>query len=137
MAICENIIIIMFLLLILSIFSKVLLQDFQHIVAHPDILPELVALRLVEYIFFLIPKVCVLFLSWKLRTLHNFNFRGLMKKRFPNVKTGTLAGDVGVTVAKFLNGISYQAIKDEYEKDFGQIDAVIGKVSLPIFFVQF
>lgn len=51
-----------------------------------------------------------------------------MKRRFPNVRSGTLAGDVGVTVAKFLNGINYQAIKDEFEKDFGQIDAVIGKV---------
>lgn len=51
-----------------------------------------------------------------------------MKRRFPNIRNGTLAGDVGVTVAKFLNGINYQAIKDEFEKDFGQIDAVIGKV---------
>lgn len=80
--------------------GQVLLQDFQHIVAHPDILPELVPLR------------------------------GLMKRRFPNVRNGTLAGDVGVTVAKFLNGINYQAIKDEFEKDFGQIDAVIGKLNM-------
>lgn len=74
------------------------LTDFNFIVAHPSILPELVVLR------------------------------GLMKKRFPNPKAGTLDVDLDVIVKKFLNGISYKATKDEHEKDFGKIDTIIGTV---------
>ncbi|CAG9772235.1 unnamed protein product [Ceutorhynchus assimilis] len=76
--------------------GKVLLQDFQHIIAHPDILPELVVLR------------------------------GVMKRRFPNPRNGTLDIDLKLVVDRYLHGISYQAVKDEYEKDFGQIVAVLG-----------
>lgn len=76
------------------------MQDFQYVVAHPNILPELAALR------------------------------GLLKRRFPNPHSGTLDPDL-VTVAKrFINGISYTAKKDEYEKDFGTVDTVIGTVSI-------
>lgn len=80
--------------------GEISLQDFQFIVAHSEILPELVVLR------------------------------GLMKKRFPNPKLGTLDVNLGELVNKFLNGISYSAVKDEYEKDFGIVDTVIGTVSI-------
>ncbi|XP_066142320.1 large ribosomal subunit protein uL1 [Euwallacea fornicatus] len=80
--------------------GQVLLTDFQYIVAHPDIMPELVVLR------------------------------GLMKKNFPNPKAGTLNTDIGKVVQRLLHGISYQAIKDEFEKDFGKIDAVLGTLNM-------
>lgn len=80
--------------------GKVLLQNFKFYIAHPDIIPELVALR------------------------------GLMKKTFPSVKSGTLSEDLTSLVTKFLNGISYTAHRDEYEKDFGSIETVIGTVSM-------
>ncbi|XP_066251366.1 large ribosomal subunit protein uL1 [Euwallacea similis] len=80
--------------------GQVLLSDFQYIVAHPDILPELVILR------------------------------GVMKKNFPNPKIGTLDIEVGKVVQRLLHGISYQAFKDEFEKDFGKIDAVLGTLNM-------
>lgn len=79
--------------------GTILLQDFQYIVAHPNILPELVPLR------------------------------GLMKRRFPNPKNGTLEVDLKLAIDRFLNGISYSAVRDEYEKDFGLIQTTIGTVS--------
>lgn len=78
------------------------LLDFQHIIAHPNILPELAPLR------------------------------GLMKKKFPSPNHGTLSVDMAATTLKFLNGISYSARKDEFEKDFGVAETVIGTVSFYI-----
>ncbi|ERL89871.1 39S ribosomal protein L1, mitochondrial [Dendroctonus ponderosae] len=80
--------------------GQVLLQDFQHVIAHPDILAELLVLR------------------------------GIMKKKFPNTKSGTLDANLGPVVDRFLNGIAYQALKDEYEHDFGQIETVIGTLNM-------
>lgn len=76
------------------------LQDFQYYIAHPNILPELVSLR------------------------------GLMKRKFPNLKAGTLSADLSNVVARFLDGITYSAVKDEYEKDFGIIETMIGTVRI-------
>lgn len=79
--------------------GQISLQNYNYYVAHTDILAELVALR------------------------------GLMKRKFPNPRTGTLDVDMKTTVERVLHGISYTAIKDEFEKDFGIINIVIGKVS--------
>ncbi|KAK5649188.1 hypothetical protein RI129_000217 [Pyrocoelia pectoralis] len=76
------------------------LQDFQFVVAHPNILPELVSIR------------------------------GIMKKKFPNPKNGTLSADMQASVTKYLNGVTYSAIRDEHEKDFGLIETVIGTLSM-------
>lgn len=78
--------------------GQVLLQDFNYYIAHTDIMPELVSLR------------------------------GLMKKKFPNPKSGTLDVDMKKTIERLLYGINYSAVKDDYEKDFGVIQTVIGKV---------
>lgn len=82
--------------------GDVLLKDFQYVIAHTNILPELVTLR------------------------------GLMKKKFPNPKSGTLTADVVSSVKKFSNGINYTVSKDEYEKDFGLLETSIGPVSVTI-----
>ncbi|XP_060526869.1 large ribosomal subunit protein uL1m [Cylas formicarius] len=76
------------------------LQDFRYVAAHPDILPELVVLR------------------------------GLMKRKFPNPKLGTLELDLGKVVDRYLNGITYTAQKDEFEKDFGLITTIIGTLDM-------
>ncbi|KAF5300097.1 hypothetical protein FQA39_LY11289 [Lamprigera yunnana] len=76
------------------------LHDFQYVIAHPNILPELVAVR------------------------------GLMKRKFPNPKNGTLDIDLTSAVTKFLSGIEYSATKDEHEKDFGLIETVIGTLDM-------
>lgn len=60
--------------------------------------------------------------------------RGLLKRRFPNPKAGTLDVNVLQAVDKFMNGINYSATKDEYEKDYGVINTVIGTVCI-LFYV--
>lgn len=75
------------------------LSDYQYVLAHPEILPELVTLR------------------------------GLMKKKFPNPKNGSLGVDIPAMVQHFKNGIEYSAIRDENQLDFGLITTSIGTVS--------
>uniref|UniRef100_A0A1B0D1M8 Uncharacterized protein n=1 Tax=Phlebotomus papatasi TaxID=29031 RepID=A0A1B0D1M8_PHLPP len=72
------------------------LSDYQYVLAHPEILPELVTLR------------------------------GLMKKKFPNPKNGSLGVDIPSMVQHFKNGIEYSAIRDENQLDFGLITTSIG-----------
>lgn len=79
------------------------LQDFNYVVAHPNILPELVVLR------------------------------GLMKRKFPNPKNNTLGIDMNEMVKKYLHGVTYQAVKDEHEQDFGIIECCVGPVSVFLF----
>lgn len=80
--------------------GNLLLSDYQYILAHPNILAELVALR------------------------------GLMKKKFPNPKGGTLGTEVEEMVQRYLNGIQYRAVKDEYQQDFGLVEACIGTLNM-------
>lgn len=80
--------------------GDLLLTDYQYIVAHPNILPDLIPLR------------------------------GLMKKRFPNPKAGTLGTNLEEMVQKFMNGIQYSATKDENQKDFGIISTSFGTLNL-------
>lgn len=80
--------------------GKVILSEYHYIVAHPNILPDLVSVR------------------------------GLMKRKFPNPKTDTLGIDVAGMVERFLNGINYQAQRDQNQETFGLINTCIGTVSL-------
>ncbi len=81
------------------------LQDYQYVVAHTNVLPDLVPIR------------------------------GLMKKKFPNPKNGTLGTNLTELVQKFCNGIQYSVSKDENQQDFGLITTTIGTVSLLFFFL--
>lgn len=80
--------------------GELLLSDYQYIIAHPNILPELVALR------------------------------GLMKRKFPNPKSETLGANLAEMIVKFSNGISYSAAKDEYQQNFGLITASVGTLDM-------
>lgn len=73
--------------------------DYQFILAHPDIMPEMLALR------------------------------GLLKKKFPSPKSETLGIDLGAMVAKFMNGLSISGKRDEYQENFGLVQTCIGTVS--------
>lgn len=77
-----------------------MLTDFQHILAHPNILPELVALR------------------------------GLLKRKFPNPKAETLGTNLAEMITRFSNGVNYTATKDEHQQDFGLITTSIGTLNL-------
>lgn len=77
-----------------------MLTDYQYIIAHPNILAELVALR------------------------------GLLKRKFPNPKSETLGTNLTEMIQRFSNGISYAAAKDEHQQDFGLITTCIGTLSM-------
>ena len=76
------------------------LGDYQYVIAHPNVLPDLVQIR------------------------------GLMKKKFPNPKSGTLGANLEELIQKFMNGIQYSAVKDEHQNDFGLISTAIGTVDM-------
>jgi large subunit ribosomal protein L1 len=80
--------------------GDLLLTDYQYIVAHPNILPDIVPIR------------------------------GLMKKKFPNPKSGTLGANIDELVTRFMNGIQYSAIKDENQNDFGVISTAVGTIDM-------
>ncbi|KAH8359666.1 hypothetical protein KR093_008240 [Drosophila rubida] len=80
--------------------GELILSDYQYIIAHPNILAELVALR------------------------------GLMKRKFPNPKSETLGTNLAEMIVKFSNGISYGASKDEYQQNFGLITASVGTLDM-------
>ncbi|XP_071442972.1 large ribosomal subunit protein uL1m [Hetaerina americana] len=75
-------------------------HDYDYFVAHVDILTEIIALR------------------------------GLMKKKFPNPRSGTLVEDIEKSIKKFSTGIIYNAQRDEFEEDYGWIDACIGTLDM-------
>lgn len=76
------------------------LKEYDYILAHPNILPDLVTLR------------------------------GLLKKRFPSPKSGTLGVNITEMVNKFKNGIQYSAEADDNQHDFGLVTACIGKLGM-------
>ncbi|KAJ6638193.1 39S ribosomal protein L1, mitochondrial [Pseudolycoriella hygida] len=80
--------------------GDVLMSDYQFVLAHPNIMPDLVSIR------------------------------GLMKRKFPNPRAGTLGVDLSHMVYQFLTGIQYRAIPDEYQKNFGKIDTCIGTINM-------
>lgn len=74
--------------------------DYQFILAHPDIMPEMLALR------------------------------GLLKKRFPSAKNETLGVNLFELVTRFINGIFISGRRDEFQENFGVVKTSIGYVSL-------
>ncbi|XP_052888555.1 39S ribosomal protein L1, mitochondrial [Anopheles moucheti] len=77
------------------------LAEYPFVLAHPNILPELVVIR------------------------------GLLKKnKFPNPRTGTLGVNLAEMIEKYAHGINYNAAKDEQQKDFGSIVACIGTLQM-------
>lgn len=69
-------------------------------IAHPNIMPEMVSIR------------------------------GLMKRKFPNPKNGTLGMNLAEMVEQYKNGIQYSAAKDEFQQNYGIVRTCIGTVSI-------
>ncbi|CAH0399283.1 unnamed protein product [Chilo suppressalis] len=76
------------------------LSDYDYVIAHPNIITDLVPIR------------------------------GLMKKRFPNVRAGTLDPQVGVLVKKFAAGVQYRVVKDEHQQNHGSVEVPIGRLNM-------
>ena len=82
--------------------GDVSMHDFEFALAHPNILPELVSIR------------------------------GLMRKKFPNVKLGTLGPDLKGMIEKFQNGIKYKAVRDMNQQNYGEISTAIGSLDMDV-----
>lgn len=81
--------------------GDVRLTDYNYVLAHPNIMPELISLR------------------------------GLLRRKLPNPKSETLGTDLPLLVKRFLNGISYRTSKDESQENFGLIETCIGTLNMP------
>lgn len=80
--------------------GDMVLADYQYIVAHPSVLPEMVPIR------------------------------GLMKKKFPNPKNGTLGADMKEMIERFMNGIQYSGKRDDNQQDFGLVTTAFGTLDM-------
>ncbi|XP_046389758.1 50S ribosomal protein L1 [Ischnura elegans] len=80
--------------------GEISVHDYDYFVAHSDILTEIVALR------------------------------GLMKRKFPSARNGTLVEDIEKSIKRFSTGLFYTALRDQFEEDYGWIDACIGTLDM-------
>lgn len=86
--------------------GNVNVKNFDYVVAHPNIIPDLISIR------------------------------PLMKKEFPNVKTGNLGVDVASIVRRFAHGVQYTAKKDQIEQDYGTVEVTFGKLDMEVTHLQ-
>ncbi|XP_050484382.1 50S ribosomal protein L1 [Bombus huntii] len=56
--------------------------------------------------------------------------RGLLKKRFPNLRTGTLGNNMSQLVRKYKDGIAYTAEPHNSFKEYGQINVTFGLLNM-------
>ncbi|XP_008559084.1 50S ribosomal protein L1 [Microplitis demolitor] len=76
------------------------INDFHAAVAHPEIMVDLTVIR------------------------------GLMKRKFPNPRTGTLGLDLSLMIKKILHGIKYVAKPYERQTQYGTVTTPIGLLSM-------
>lgn len=62
--------------------------------------------------------------------------RGLLKKKFPNVRIGTLGTDMKKLVTKFKNGIGYTAIPHKTFKEYGEINVTFGLLDMNMKYLE-
>lgn len=74
-------------------------HDFDHLVCHPDIYVDLAEVR------------------------------GILGSYFPNKTKGNIGGDIPALVHRFLTGLDYSVIKDDFEKDFAHILLPFGRLN--------
>lgn len=80
--------------------GDVKLTDYQFVIAHPNIMADMVAIR------------------------------GLLKRKFPNPKNGTLGVNLAAMIKQYMNGIQYAVTKDEHQQNFGVIRTCIGTLEM-------
>ncbi|CAH0723508.1 unnamed protein product, partial [Brenthis ino] len=80
--------------------GEIKLGDYDYVIAHPNILTDLVPIR------------------------------GLMKRRFPNLKAGTLDPNICELVKKFAAGIQFRVIKDENQQNYGFVEVPVGRLNM-------
>ncbi|XP_012339683.1 uncharacterized protein LOC100871180 isoform X1 [Apis florea] len=62
--------------------------------------------------------------------------RGLLKKKFPNIRIGNLGTDMNKLVTKFKNGIGYTAIPHKTFKEYGEINVAFGLLDMDMKYLE-
>ncbi|XP_051160174.1 39S ribosomal protein L1, mitochondrial [Leptopilina boulardi] len=75
-------------------------SDYDHIIAHPQILPQLLTIK------------------------------GILKNKFPSLKQGTLGADLDATIYKHLHGVRYTCIANSNYPDYGYCEVPFGTVEM-------
>nr|CAG4637870.1 EOG090X089S [Chydorus sphaericus] len=57
--------------------------------------------------------------------------RGLMKKNFPQVKSGSLGTNLAHMIERFSRGIEFTVNRDPYELDYGVAQIPFGRINMP------
>lgn len=86
----------------LALKGNIKLNDYQYILAHPDIMPELLPLR------------------------------STMNKRFPSARNDTLSMDIYNLVQKYSSGLMVVGERDKDQENFGLVETCIGTVFFSI-----
>lgn len=73
-------------------------DEFEYLVAHPTVVPELTVIR------------------------------GLIKRKFPTVRTRTISTDLVTEIKRLKSGIKVQVVKNDREPDFAYLETPIGTV---------
>ncbi|KAM3959938.1 mitochondrial ribosomal protein L1 [Aphomia sociella] len=78
------------------------LFEYDYVIAHPNMITDLVPIR------------------------------GLMKRRFPNLRAGTLDPNLVNLVKKYAAGIQYRAVKDENQQNYGTVEVPVGRLNMDV-----
>ncbi|XP_076053264.1 large ribosomal subunit protein uL1-like [Oratosquilla oratoria] len=76
------------------------LQDFHHVLAHPDLLQDLLSIK------------------------------GMLKRKFPNVKSGTAGEDLVPIIERFTLGVDYSYTKHKHDPSYALIEVPFGSFHL-------
>ncbi|KAI5644500.1 ribosomal protein l1p/L10e family domain-containing protein [Phthorimaea operculella] len=80
--------------------GEIKLSDYDYVIAHPNIITDLVPIR------------------------------GLLKRRFPTLKAGTLDPNLGALVKKFAAGVQYRVTKEENQETLGTVEVPVGRLNM-------
>nr|SVE77077.1 EOG090X089S [Daphnia lumholtzi]SVE78935.1 EOG090X089S [Daphnia lumholtzi] len=82
--------------------GEVPLSDYDYFVAHTNMIAEILSLR------------------------------GLLKRKLPNIKNGSVGVDMPKMIQIFSRGIEFASTRDAYELDYGLVEVPFGRLTMPM-----
>nr|SVE73632.1 EOG090X089S [Daphnia atkinsoni] len=58
--------------------------------------------------------------------------RGLLKRKLPNIKNGSVGVDLPKMIQIFSKGIEFASTRDAYELDYGVVEVPFGRLTMPV-----
>nr|CAG4649443.1 EOG090X089S [Scapholeberis mucronata]SVE93694.1 EOG090X089S [Scapholeberis mucronata] len=58
--------------------------------------------------------------------------RGLIKRKLPNVRNGSMGNDLPKMIEVFSKGLEFSSTKDAYELDYGMVEVPFGRLTMPL-----